>query len=548
MDTNTRDGLRADRDRFVAFAFCDADILIELNHSQDIVFAAGATMALLGQPPETLIGKDIFELIPSNQHRGLREVVRMAEGGARIEPMMVRLKATDGETPPLALTGFHLPDAGGHYFLALRMGLPSPAPVPTAPTSRDTDSGLFDKESFTEVAKSRLKAIDDSSKDYKYSVFQLGGFSELRARLDEERRIQLLATIGETLRADSLYGDTAGQIDDDRFGLVHGASTKLGTIKSQIEKSSRDADPKKEGVQIRSASVDLDTEGLSDDDALNALTYTINHLGDGGSRSKIRTLSGGLTALVEETAQEMAEARIAVDSDTFEVLYQPIVDLDTMETRHYEVLARFGNRHPARSPSDFFQFVEEVGLIRDLDLACCRRAIRTLKETRSSTRLSVNLSNKSLCHEGFIDSLMALLRENTGLADRLYFDIKESSIVNDQIVAHRMIRELRDAGHKICIDDFGAGASVLHYLRSIEVDMVKIDSKYLADVLALKNGVVFLRSIAGLCDGLGITAIASMVENQSSIKTIRDTGIRYAQGYLFGKPTADIETKEAVAV
>jgi len=174
----------------------------------------------------------------------------------------------------LALTGFHLPDAGGHYFLALRMGLPSPAPVPSAPTSRDADSGLFDKESFTEVAKSRLQAIDDSSKDYKYSVFQLGGLSELRARLDEERRIQLLATIGETLRADSLYGDTAGQIDDDRFGLVHGASTKLGIIKSRIEKSSRDADPKKEGVQIRSASVDLDTEGMSDDDALNALTAT----------------------------------------------------------------------------------------------------------------------------------------------------------------------------------------------------------------------------------------------------------------------------------
>ena len=549
MAVTTQDELRTDRDRFVAFAFCDADILLELDRAQNIIFAAGATIALIGHPPEALIGTDIFELVVEDQHSKLREIMRMAEDGARIEPIVVRLRGQDGETPPLALSGIQLPDIQGHYFLAIRMGMPSPFPASIVPGSRESVSGLFDKDSFTEVASSRLKAVSESDEEFHYSVFQLGGLSELRARLDEERRIQLLANIGETLRAGSLYGDTAGRLDDERFGVIHGQATDVGDIQSKIEESSRDADPEQEGVQVRTASVDLDTEGLSETEALNALVYTIGRLGEGSSNvGSINKLSEGLATMVEETAQAMSEARIAVDSESFDLLYQPIVDLDTNATHHFEVLARFGDGSTARSPSEFFQFAEDVGLVRDLDLACCRRAIKTLRSTHEPARLSVNLSNSSLCHEGFATALLSLAKENADVAGRLFFDIKETSIVSGQILPRKIIGELRGLGHQICVDDFGAGASILHYLRSIEVDLIKIDSRYLGDLLAMSNGMVFLRSITGLCEGLNITAIASMVEDQSSIKLIRDAGIRYAQGYLFGKPATSIDSREAVAV
>ena len=435
MAAATLDELRIDRDRFVAFAFCDADILLELDRSQNIVFAAGATMALIGHPPDSLIGTDIFELVVKDQHNALREIVRMAEDGARIEPLVVRLQGQSGETPPLALSGFQLPDIQGHYFLAIRMGMPSPFPASTGPGSRDTVSGLFDKDSFTEVASSRLKAMGDSGEKYHYSVFQLGGLSELRARLNEERRIQLLATIGETLRADSLYGDTAGRIDDERFGVLHGPATDVGDLQSKIEESSREADPEKTGVKVRTASVDLDTDGLSEADALNALVYTIGHLGDDKSKvGSIKNLSQGLATMVEETAQEMSEARLAVDSDSFDILYQPIVDLDTNATHHYEVLARFGDGSTARSPSEFFQFAEDVGLVRDLDLACCRRAIETLRNIHKSARLSVNLSNSSLRHEGFASALLSLKKENADIAARLLFDAKQWVSLVDEVV------------------------------------------------------------------------------------------------------------------
>jgi len=533
--------IRANRDRFVAFAFCDADILIELDRAQIVTFAAGATKALLTVEPAALVGRDIFELISEDQHKLLREILRMAETGSRIEPVLIRLRGEAGDTPPLSLSGFHLADMAGHYFLALRMGLPAPTPIPVTQGNRQTESGLFDAESFSEIAGGRVKAIQGSGESYRYSVFKLGGFSELRTRLDEERRAQLLSTIGESLRAGSLYGDSAGQLDDDRFGLIHADKTDVGRIQSEIERSARVADPQRQGIHIHAASVDLDCDGMSESDAVNALVYTIGRLGDDERPADIRSLSQGLTAMVTETAQEMASARAAVEQDRFDMVYQPIVEIDSSKIFYFEVLSRFSGSSTPKSPSDFFRFAEEVGIVRELDLACCRRAIETLSKAKRSARLSVNLSGDSLRDEGFVQSLMTLLNANQGLADRLFFDIKEKSIISDLPRVNRIIGELRRRGHKVCVDNFGAGASVLHYLRDIEVDMVKIDSRYIKDVVALSNGEAFLKAIAGLCEYLGIDTIASMVEHSESLEMVRQAGIRYAQGYYLGEPQADAD-------
>jgi EAL domain-containing protein (putative c-di-GMP-specific phosphodiesterase class I) len=544
MNKQPKNDLRVERDRFVAFAFCDADILLELDHAQAVVFAAGATVALVGRQPEALVGADIFEIVLEDHHAALRELMRMAEGGNRIEPVIVRLRGEAGETPPLALTGFQLPDMEGHFFLALRMGLPAIAPAPEFSSDRVPASGVFDRESFTEVAGQRIKAIRQSNESYHYSVFQLGGFSDLRARLDEERHARLMETIGASLRRDSLHGDTAGQVSDEGFGLIHDAGTDMSGLRHEIEQSTREVDPESRGVKARVTSLDLDTEGMSEADAYRALAYTINRSSAVDDRAVPGTLSKQLAALVEDTAQEMAEARAAIEADSFEVLYQPVVDLDTGARHHFEVLSRFGDASPARSPSEFFQFAGEVGLVRDLDLACCRRAIATLRKSKADARLSINLSSNSLRNEAFANALVSLLDDCRDIADRLFFDITEDAIASHQVLTIRLIAELRRRKHKICIDNFGAGASIMHYLRDIEIDMVKIDSAYIGSVMALANGEVFLRSMSELCEGLGIVAIASMIEDQSSIRTVRKVGIKYAQGYLFGKPAKTLEIKE----
>lgn len=543
------ESLRVERNRFAAFAFCDADILLELDSGLNIVFAAGATDALIGNKPDELVGKDILELIARDQRQMVSEFLRLSAGKGRVEPILVRLGEQSAQTPPLVFTGLQVPDMDGHFFFALRMGLPPPpARATTAPVERDPESGLMDSDSFAEEAARQLSAPGGAEAGHQYSVFRLEGINDLRARLDEERRAELMNTIGSALRARSVYGDQAGRIDDERFGLIHDPKFDVDEMQTHLADKAREADPEKQGVVVHTASVKLDTEGMSEDDTVKAFVYTVNHLGeDGEDAPTITTLSEGLTHMVDDTAKEMASARSALESGDFEIHYQPVVDLETGTPLMYEVLSRFGGGKYARSPADFFRFTEEVGIAHDLDLVCCRRAIATLTSTQKQARLSVNLAAQSLADPGFVEKLFALLDTAKHVADRLYFDIKESAITADTVLIKQVIQELRRRRHKVCIDDFAAAASALHYLRSLEIDFVKIDSKYLRESLETKNGGFFLKAIAGLCGDLGIVVIASMVEDRATAVQIQQCGICYGQGYYWGRPAPKIEAHNPAA-
>ncbi|MFZ0693682.1 MAG: EAL domain-containing protein, partial [Alphaproteobacteria bacterium] len=103
-----------------------------------------------------------------------------------------------------------------------------------------------------------------------------------------------------------------------------------------------------------------------------------------------------------------------------------------------------------------------------------------------------------------------------------------------------IIQSLRRTGFPVCLDDFGAGESAFHYLRALDVDMVKIDGSYVRDALAEPKDRYFLKSIAGLCNDLGISTIAEMIEQEKTIELLRSCNVKFGQGYLFGRPSLDI--------
>ena len=141
-------GIRGERDRFVAFAFCSADILLELDARHVVTYAGGATMALTGRAPAMLLGASLFDLVAPNDHDLLRGVLERAANGLRIEQTGIRVLGPSGQIYPLTLGGYYLPDLGGHYFLSLRMEGAQAAPE--IDLGADTESGLPDAAAFSE--------------------------------------------------------------------------------------------------------------------------------------------------------------------------------------------------------------------------------------------------------------------------------------------------------------------------------------------------------------------------------------------------------------
>src|SRR5262249_37678626 len=103
-----------------------------------------------------------------------------------------------------------------------------------------------------------------------------------------------------------------------------------------------------------------------------------------------------------------------------------------------------------------------------------------------------------------------------------------------------LVSRLRQRGFRVCLDDFGAGSSSFHYLNSFPVDFVKIDGKYVKNAIDSPRDRAFLKAMAQLCHDLDTATIAEMIETDAQAQLMRDLGVGYGQGYLFGKPAPEM--------
>jgi EAL domain-containing protein (putative c-di-GMP-specific phosphodiesterase class I) len=290
----------------------------------------------------------------------------------------------------------------------------------------------------------------------------------------------------------------------------------------------------------------LTAEGLSDADCAKALLYTINAFAKGKRDFTVSDLMHGYRQMRGETIRRVRSHRKIITGGAFDVLFQPIVDLGDRSVHHYEALMRLRKKGKAASPFEFITFAEDVGIINEFDLAMCRKVIGKIESAAAmgdKLFVAVNLSGRSLGTDGFVDALFDLLKGSPHVGGRLIFEVTESSTITDLPAVNRVLAVLRTAGHAVCLDDFGAGATAYQYLRELEVDFVKIDGAYVRDALTTPNGKAFLRSMTTLCKELKIDTIGEMVETEAEATFLLEAGVDYGQGYLFGRPSAGLSAQ-----
>ncbi len=535
--------LRAERNRFVALAFCWADLLFELDAAEKVVFAAGATGPLVGRKPEDLVGTPVAEMIAPQDRSLAHEVLGIARKRGRIDNIKVRLQGATGATSPLSITGHWLDDLGGHYFLAFRMGTGAAARAGGGRLGRDGESGLYDAGSFAEVVKQRVESGIDADGDSKMTLIALPGYDELKERLDAETEQGLLNTVGACLRASSVDGDAAARIDEDRFGLVHDADLDVSELERRIREFTREVDPIGAGIEVEAGTIEVTAADISDEDLANGLLYTINRFRSAKGADFIKNLSSNLSGLVSEAGKSVTAFRQVVAQDGFDIAYQPIINTMTGEVHHYEALARFHADKKGESPYERITFAEETGLISEFDMAMVRKVVAWLANI-PRYRVAVNMSGNSVLNSNYINELHLLLRNNSWAKERLMFEITESGRIEDLVGANRFIQTLRREGYEVCLDDFGAGAANFEYISILEVDVIKIDGPALKTAQKTKRGRAYLRALSGMCRELGIGTIAEMIDTEQGLEFVRNCHVQYVQGYLFGKPSTDIRSFE----
>jgi len=222
--------------------------------------------------------------------------------------------------------------------------------------------------------------------------------------------------------------------------------------------------------------------------------------------------------------------------------YQPQVDIATGKVCGVEALLRWQHPQYGRIPPPVVAtLAEDMGAaqalgMRVLSLACRQRAAWR-ESLPDDFAMSVNVSPGQLPDPEFGGRVLAMVRESGMTPCMLGLEITEGTALGSAVYAFDSLRQLREQGVKIALDDFGMGHTSLHYLRQLPLDAVKLDrSLVIAGSGEVNEHIV--RSLVELSRGLGVSIVAEGVENAEQLQWLEDAGCSRFQGYFFSPPLA----------
>ena len=240
----------------------------------------------------------------------------------------------------------------------------------------------------------------------------------------------------------------------------------------------------------------------------------------------------------DRTDEIMAERfRDAVMNGRLMAARQPVVETRSGAVSHYEVLARFNGED---SPVGLIAAAEKSGQIAHLDYIMISAAAAQLEMNPDPDyRLAVNISGESLQRLDVIRELCAAISGHKFHRSRLIVEVTESAHIHDIETAARAVSTLRASGISVSLDDFGAGSASFGYLRALDVDGLKFDGSFLDMSDVNIRGVALMRNVARMCAELGITSVGERIETESDRRILIEAGVKYAQGYFYGRPVID---------
>lgn len=226
----------------------------------------------------------------------------------------------------------------------------------------------------------------------------------------------------------------------------------------------------------------------------------------------------------------------ALREDRLVFAYQPVVDAQTLTTVYHECLLRLVHPNGEIEPAyTFMPVVEDLGMNRAIDHRVLELAVRDLTEN-TTARLAFNVSGLTATDRQWRRSAVAILRNKPDVAARLIVEITETAGLEDIDECARFVATLRDLGCKVALDDFGAGYTSFRHLKSLAVDLVKIDGSFVRGLARNPDNLVFVRTLLDLVRNFNLGSVAECVESLEEVRLLAEEGVHYLQGNAVGEP------------
>ena len=515
------------------------DVAIELDEADNITFTQGDVASLLGQKID--LGMSFLKLLHPKDHP-LHSLMRSKLARkSKIGPAPLRLLKPDGEEIAVEVFCASLKRGGK---LVIQMSLTaykSDLVFPSA-HSRPVSSAhrIFKSEHFSKFATKLNEYAVTMDTDAPGALLKLSGFDDKTTGKDIETSLWILCRLlNDSANEGAGYDRVVAQAEK------HETPPEYQTGKKKTVLSAMQDAYEVEKGEVNYVTV-AGSSGLSESESVKAAVYSMQKASETARSATVKGLTD-YEVRFKKTKQQMKAFKQIVVQEHFDIALQPIVDIKSGKVHHFEALARFDPKFYSGSPFEFMCFAEEVGVIPEFDLAMMLKVIyliKRLKRIGYDASVAVNISGKSIQSPAFLRHFFRILEDCGDIRSNLIFELTESSQIDDLQATNRILSRIREFGHKVCLDDFGAGAAGIQYLHALKVDCVKIDGIYIRKGIENGENKSFLKSMADLCNELGVETVGECVENEAQRDFLEEIGVTYAQGWLYGKPVPFDEALE----
>ena len=555
-------GLISDGERQALALTGSGDILWEWDISRDTITTGEEITRILQTDHKLLNG--VVETWQKNLHSNDKDrfaatLAAILEHKRGKISQSFRLRATDGYYHWFRLKARPMLDTDGNVIRCIGT-LSDVTEQKTAQerllqdSIRDNLTGLENRELFVNRLETLIVLARENSGP-RPSVFHIDidGFRDLNNRLGFSVGDTILLTLARRLGRLLKAGDSIARLSGDQFAILLLSETdskKIATFADALRRTLK-APIEFAGQEIvLSASVGLvnwaSEHAIADDMMRDAELAKTHAKRMGGDRTE--PFRPAFRKSKDDTVILLEDLKHAIERGQINILYQPIIDLQTRSIHGFEALMRWS--HPklgVLSPTDFVPIAERSGLINQLGIYVLGKAASDFytlnKNTRHKCFVSVNISSRELLRTDIINDIAATLEENQLPAELLRIEVTENLVMENPEHSSQILQRIKTMGVGISLDDFGTGYSSLSYLMKFPFDTIKIDKSFI-HAREQHERTVILRSIVALAHGLNQTIIAEGVEYESDVTELLQLGCEYAQGYLFSEPMNALDVEK----
>lgn len=552
--------LRRSQERFRSLVQNSADVSMIVGADATIMYVSSAVERVLGYRADERVGRSALDSIhPDDIGWGQDLLADIVQTPGAMATGELRIRHADGSWRWVEAVGKNLfddPAVGGlvvnYRDITARKTLEDEL---RHQAFHDSLTGLANRALFVDRLDHAISLARRNRRRLAVLFVDIDDFKTINDSLGHVEGDAILVAVAERLRSALRSGDTIARMGGDEFAvLVEDPPAATGPAEVaerllEVLQAPFMHGGKELFVHASVGVASLTSRQQTADELLRNADVSM-YMAKNMGKNRVETFEPSMHAAATARLALKGDLERALERDEFFVLYQPVMNLSTMELVGVEALLRW--RHPQRgvvAPMDFIPVAEETGLIIQLgrwvlEQACRQsRAWDVLSPERPIT-MNVNVSGREVSEPGFVAGVAKVLAL-TGLdPPRLVLEFTEGVLMRDTDATMATLRALRELGIRLAIDDFGTGYSSLSYVRQFPIDVLKIDRSFVASMADGPDEAALMRSILNLSETLHLETVAEGIEQPGQLAELQSLGADLGQGFLFAKP---LEPNEVAA-